>query len=77
LDRLKLLDLLYDGHSCDDCENQFFCKQKKQLCNHWNIASAEALLVKEAGREFVKEIDRYILKYPEMFRNKNDKTRSS
>lgn len=62
MDRIALLDLLYDGHSCDDCDEQISCKTKNHLCDQWGIMSAETLLVVSAGKEFARALDEYALK---------------
>ncbi len=76
VDKLDILDLLYYGHSCSDCEQELYCAPLN-LCCEWRQQTTETELAKElsasmgvpaaylmggATKEFANEIDRIVTK---------------
>jgi hypothetical protein len=76
MNNLDILDLLYYGHSCSDCDQELFCAQKT-ICEDWKQQTAETRLVKNlsasmgipaayiwgnAANEVEKKIDEFVIK---------------
>lgn len=48
MDRMKQLDLIFDGHGCTDCEEEIMCrmKDKSGLCDEWELETPATYILK-------------------------------